>query len=156
MASHPKFRIIDKVLIEPGESLRFALISEPQSVRQVLKRINEAFSESDVPADRLNDLEIVLAEALNNIVEHAYSENTSTIEITVSHNAKNICVSLQDRGKHMPGGKVPLGETPSLSGDKQELPEGGFGWALIHELTTDLTYRREGDTNITEFCVSTT
>ena len=35
----------------------------------------------------------------------------------------------------------------------QALPEGGFGWALIRDMTRDLTYRRQGRMNRLSFVI---
>ncbi|WP_245605407.1 ATP-binding protein [Roseicyclus elongatus] len=37
---------------------------------------------------------------------------------------------------------------PTLAGHAAtDLPEGGFGWLLIHQISTALTYRRDGGEN---------
>lgn len=53
----------------------------------------------------------------------------------------------------MPGGVLPLGASPALvaAGNMGDLPEGGFGWFLIRDLTQNLSYVRDGATNRLDF-----
>ncbi len=53
----------------------------------------------------------------------------------------------------MPDGELPIGRLtdPKIAKD---LPEGGFGWFLIRNLSQDLTYDRDEDKNILGFCIS--
>ena len=51
-----------------------------------------------------------------------------------------------------PGAKCPRAWPHDLEAlGEQDLPEGGFGWFLIRELTHDLTYRRDGSRNHLSF-----
>ena len=102
--------------------------------------------------DSRGTVEIVLAEVLNNIAEHAYAAFPGKIEISVSAHETFLFVRLVDSGLPMPGGELP-GGTLSAATEIQDLPEGGFGWSLIRSLTRELTYRREGDHNRLSFCV---
>jgi serine/threonine-protein kinase RsbW len=47
----------------------------------------------------------------------------------------------------MPDGKMPQPRTHDLSGRAEELPEGGFGWGLIHALTSTVRYDRRAQRN---------
>lgn len=100
----------------------------------------------DLAEDVRGNVEIVLAEALNNVVEHAYRDGPGPIRVCVDHIAPVLQVSIYDQGAPMPGGALPAGQLDPLEGSR-ELPEGGFGWFLIRTLTLDLRYERAGDTN---------
>ncbi len=95
--------------------------------------------------------EIVLAEVLNNIVEHAQAPKAGDIEVLLSHTTQGLACTVIDRGLRMPGGRLPEGVPASLSVPTGDLPEGGFGWHLIRLLATDLAYRRHGDRNELSF-----
>ena len=98
-------------------------------------------------------MELVAAEALNNIVEHAYGDEQGIIEITASPTGSSVQFCLKDQGTRMPDDQVPLGEFQDFPSDPLELPEGGFGWFLIHDLTDGLTYERNGKNNVLRFSV---
>lgn len=102
--------------------------------------------------DSRGTVEIVLAEVLNNIAEHAYAAFPGKIEISVTAHDGFLFVRLVDSGLPMPGGELP-GGTLSRATEIQDLPEGGFGWFLIRSLTQELTYLREGEHNRLSFCV---
>ncbi len=98
--------------------------------------------------------EVVLAEVLNNVVEHAYRDtDAGQIEIALRFFTEfeaTIC----DRGVAMPGCALPPGAPHDLDAGKDELPEGGFGWNLIHRLTKEMDYTREGDENRLRFTLA--
>ncbi len=103
-----------------------------------------------VTADMRGCAEIVMAEALNNIVEHAYSAAPGVIEISIDLGADGLECTIADRGAPMPGHSLPQGN-PHVLGEVQDLPEGGFGWFLIRSLAQDLQYSRFRDQNFLRF-----
>lgn len=108
----------------------------------------------DLAPDIRGTLEIVLAEALNNVVEHAYAEAPGPIRVCVDHMPPVLKVSVYDTGLPMPQGQLPKGDlAPFAAGD--DLPEGGFGWFLIRTLTVELAYERLGEVNHLHFEVQT-
>lgn len=93
--------------------------------------------------------EIVLAEALNNIVEHAYADCSGDVCVDVTRCDGDILCQIRDHGRPMPGGTPPNGDL--LPFDSGDLPEGGFGWFLIRTLARDLSYHRDGAENVLIF-----
>lgn len=83
--------------------------------------------------------EIVLAEVMNNIVEHAYAQQQGQITLAVERATQGLRCEITDNGAPMPGLCLPQGHSPIL-GEIADLPEGGFGWFLIRSLTDDLEY----------------
>ena len=102
--------------------------------------------------DSRGSVEIVLAEVLNNIAEHAYSAYPGDIDLWISTHDSFLFVRVHDQGLPIPGGEAPVGELGAIL-EIQDLPEGGFGWFLIRSLTQELTYQREGNQNTLSFCV---
>ena len=88
-----------------------------------------------------SDVEVVLAEALNNVVKHAYRQSDGQIELLVRIVSGRLLCDIFDTGAAMPNGDLPLGLAQPIMPD-HDLPEGGFGWFLIRSLTQNLTYRR--------------
>lgn len=118
------------------------------SVRRALKTAMAVFRDMTTNDALVGVVEIVLAEALNNIVEHAYGDHDrGLVDLEVEHRAPALVFRIRDEGKPMPGGAAPEGAAHDLDVSAQDLPEGGFGWFLIRELTEDLAYRRVGDRN---------
>lgn len=140
----------------PRESiLRLIIPATEAAVRRGLENIKSGLRPSGYSQDELASLEIVLAEALNNIVEHAYAAHTEgVIEIHLTPAANGLWCTILDNGHMMPDGKPPLGRQIDLNCDIADLPEGGFGWFLIRELAHELEYEREGDHNRLRFRMS--
>lgn len=120
------------------------------AVREGLQCLFNTILLQSLPADERGTAEIVLAEALNNIVEHAYSCYEGEIEISLQLRKDALVCKISDTGLPMPDGQLPSGKLPIL-GRLDSLPEGGFGWHLIRSLSKDLEYHREGDRNFLTF-----
>ena len=128
------------------------LQAEPHDVRRTLKDLRTRFA-SQVSADAMGRLELVLAEVMNNVAEHAATQG-------VGSGCMHLCVVMQDSGLSCAitddGGKLPADclkprGLPTL--DPLDLPEGGFGWFLIQGLTQSLCYYREDRRNCLAFTV---
>lgn len=104
--------------------------------------------------DALGTVEIVLAEATNNIVEHAYAnEEQGVITLSSQKQQTSVCFEIIDSGVMFPGGEIPPKNSQDIDGALNTLPEGGFGWGLIHDITTELSYLREGGRNYLNFSI---
>jgi serine/threonine-protein kinase RsbW len=98
--------------------------------------------------DLLGKIEIVLAEVVNNIVEHAYREREDgdvNVRYCLADGALRFRVV--DAGEGFPQGRLPAGDLPDLAVATTDLPEGGFGWNLIRTLTSDVSYCRRAGYN---------
>ncbi|WP_165937643.1 ATP-binding protein [Antarcticimicrobium sediminis] len=94
------------------------------------------------------DVELALVEVVNNVVEHGYAGlggGLIHIDAQLSATGLDLCVS--DFGRPLPGGHVPPMQAVDLDCPRAALPEGGFGWSLIHQLTDVLRYERRGTRN---------
>ncbi|NPD17735.1 ATP-binding protein [Xinfangfangia sp. D13-10-4-6] len=124
----------------------FALVTMPGdsgSVRSGLERaLGSAPLRRLLPCDR-ERVEVLLAEVLNNIVEHAYSQGEGEIRLLLRLEPTRLCLTIEDEGQPMPQGQLPEGQLPAA----EALPEGGFGWFLIRSLSTEVGYMRRGNTN---------
>jgi serine/threonine-protein kinase RsbW len=138
---------------EPGERrLHLIFPGDETSVRSALKTAMGTFRSMDLGAQCHGVVEIVLAEVLNNVVEHAYAEHgRGVIEIEVDLLGDALAFRITDDGRPMPEGEMPEGRRHDLDVPPDELPEGGFGWFLIRELTERLQYYRSGNRNTLTF-----
>ena len=89
----------------------------------------------------LGMVELVLAEVLNNVVEHAYAGGHGKIELTIQLTSTDLSCAIVDEGDPMPDGTLPAGDLDAAFAT-DGLPEGGFGWHLIRSLSQDLRYDR--------------
>lgn len=130
------------------QTVHLCIPARPDAVRRALRQLDQASAAAGLSADARISVEVVLAEVLNNIVEHAYAGQSGEIRITVSPGQMGLQFQVADDGRPMPGDVLPAGLPPALEG---EVPEGGFGWHLIRSLAEDITYRREGGRNLIGF-----
>jgi serine/threonine-protein kinase RsbW len=102
---------------------------------------------------RAGEVQIALAEAVNNVVEHAYAGSApGDVRIRCNLDNDRLWISIWDAGMPLPDNKLPLGKPADISGPVEDLPEGGFGWFLIRELTSDIQYQREDGSNELSMC----
>ncbi|MEM8801416.1 MAG: ATP-binding protein [Pseudomonadota bacterium] len=122
-------------------------------VRRWLQRTNDRLTEEGVSEDDIHSVEIVLAEAMNNVVEHAYPEGkTGDMRLLVRKRNNALMVEISDNGRTMPQGRAPLGNHPMTEFNQHDaMPEGGYGWFIIREIVRDLVYDRREDKNILLF-----
>ena len=127
-----------------------AFTSGPEAVRGALAKVLTELEPLALAPDTRGTIEIVLAEALNNIVEHAYPETdpAGQVSIVCTEDGPDLHFRLVDHGRPMPDEQLPPGLPADVGVDLGDLPEGGFGWHLIRNLTSDISYRRKGDTNV--------
>lgn len=132
--------------------MHLVIFSDAFAVRHGLKSLLSKPPLSQLAEDERGTAEMVLAEALNNIVEHAYAAAPGLIEVTLSASLAGIVCQISDAGTGMPQDALPPGILPdALGAAADDLPEGGFGWFLIRTLTTDLCYLRDGVMNRLSF-----
>ena len=113
--------------------------------RQAIASISDRLRASGLDRDRADEVEIALAEAVNNVVEHAYAlTEPGTIRILSSLRSAHLDIRICDTGAPLPKKRLPQGLAADISVAREDLPEGGFGWFLIRELTSDIRYDRCG------------
>ena len=133
-------------------SVRFP--GTPTEVRRNLRVIRSEISAHCRDEDMLGRIETVLAEVLNNVVEHALRDaGNQLIEVCGQQRSDGWHFCVCDTGCKLPKGELPGKEFPTLAEDLQDLPEGGFGWAMVHMLARDLTYCRRCGQNRLSFAI---
>ncbi len=126
---------------------RFIINSEYKNVNSVCF-ITKTFCEDHFISDgNIREIELCLAEALNNIIKHAYkgAEN-NTIEISMEIRNKQFKVILIDYGIERSNLNKPTLEFDP--NDIESLPEGGMGLFIIEQLMNETNYLRDGNKNI--------
>jgi serine/threonine-protein kinase RsbW len=137
-----------------GEGPRLHLVfpAEQKAVRKALKTVRQFLRAQRMNGEDAGAVELVMAEVVNNIIEHACAGSRERlIEINLTRDGEHVLAGILDDGLPMPGGNIPAGRLLDLAADHTNLPEGGFGWFLIRELTRDLCYRYDGHRNRLEF-----
>lgn len=119
-------------------------------MRKALCQARAALIRAGFDGERGDEAELVLAEALNNVVEHAYADAPEgQILLQIHADAQRAVLQIRDSGHEMPGGVPPAGRF-EIGSDHATLSEGGYGWHLIRRLSETVCYRRCGSTNCLE------
>lgn len=143
--------------------------ADPMTVRDALVYLRERFDGS-AETEVLSRLELALAEVLNNISKHGGNQEAEMIgrphsplvHLFVVRHVGGIACAVTDDGRPLPPDCLDPRSLPYVSSaddapvDDQDvmlLPEGGFGWYLIQDLTASLSYFREGRRNFLAFIV---
>lgn len=135
---------------EPRIGGEWTFEATPGSVRDGLAVLLQSPALASLREEDRGTAELLLAEALNNVVEHAYARWPGDIRVSLRPEGTHIQVRITDQGLPMPGGAPPRGTLPEIEA-QEDLPEGGFGWFLIRSLSEDLSYLRLGDSNALSF-----
>jgi serine/threonine-protein kinase RsbW len=106
-----------------------------------IARMVEAFgAEHRVPPAIVNDLNVALDEALNNIISYGYEPGErSDIMVRLTCAAEEIVVEIVDAGRRFDPLQAPA---PDLSGSLRERKVGGLGIHFIKNLVDEVTYDR--------------
>jgi serine/threonine-protein kinase RsbW len=122
-------------------------IAARQAIIETVARLQKL----GVSPTQCGDIEIALAEAVNNVVEHACADLPGANGfITCQFNDHILIIEISDTGRALPELRLPTGSRTDLSVPLAELPEGGFGWFLIRQIAANVSYERfDGQNRLT-------
>ncbi|MEQ3709632.1 MAG: ATP-binding protein [Tateyamaria sp.] len=131
-------------LISQMPAFKISVQSGELAVREALAKLQDNLTPLSLDVEESGTVELVMAEALNNVVEHAYPQGDpcGPIDITCSHARDGLHLTVVDSGRAMPDGHTPLGVAVDTDVAFDDIPEGGFGWFLIKDLAKDVSYVR--------------
>ncbi len=137
----------------PGRfELRILYPNRPFAVRRALGSVMEGLADLGLDEDCASSVELVLAEVLNNVAEHAYPDDPSgLVELKITRRDGHLVIRVIDEGRPMPLDCLPAPGRPMPNRADGDLPEGGFGWMLIRSLAHGLSYERRDETNRLRF-----
>ncbi len=134
----------------PGFTLR--VLARNRSIRDALAEVRARLSRMKLIEEELTTVEVVLAEVMNNVAEHAYAwRRDGEMVLGLRMTAEGLTISVTDDGLPMPDVELPFGERLDPTVPLGDMPEGGFGWLIIRQLARDVTYRRHQDVNQLSF-----
>ncbi len=124
-----------------------------EDVRAILRQLDMRLKGSGVDADTRGSAQLVLAEAMNNIVEHAFSDKSvkAAFHLRIEAQDDGLKVHLSDQGDPMPWTEVRNPGILRRPMSPEYAKEGGFGWSIIKALSQDVAYSREDGTNHLSF-----
>ena len=103
-------------------------------------------STAGFPADRLNEIELIVEEIVANICRYGYGERPGTLQICCRHQEhQRLELLFIDEGRPFNILDLP---TPQLTVDLDDREVGGLGVPLVRGLIERASYHREGERNL--------
>jgi serine/threonine-protein kinase RsbW len=124
-----------------------ATLAEVATATQHARRLLPA----RIDAAACDRIELALAEALTNIVEHGYGgDAAATVRVRMLDRPGALEVDIVDRGRPIPDGLLEQADDTTFDFDPTDLaalPEGGMGLALIKAAFHEVRYRSRAGVN---------
>lgn len=131
--------------------IRLFIDSQLAHVRLLGSAVRGIGKELDLSNEQVGQLELMLVEAVNNVIEHAYENKAGNdIRVRVEYDpAEQFKMIISDRGHPMPDVQIQtrLADDEVLMPEPESLPEGGWGLGLISMLADSFHYERNQDGN---------
>lgn len=138
-----------------GLSLKVRVLARNASIREALGRIRDGLQPLGLGSEEMGTVEVVLAEVMNNVAEHAYAwRRDGEMFISIDHVPNGLRCIVTDDGVPMPEGALPFGAPADPNAPLDSTPEGGYGWLLIRNLAHDVKYVRQSGVNQLDFRIA--
>ncbi len=126
------------------DTKRFA--SKIEDLADMLLWLREKLIQRGEAPVKIRRLELVFEEALVNVIHYAYLDSLGEIEVTLTCTPLRLTLQIRDWGRPF----NPLTEAPQIDIEapleKREI--GGLGIHLIRNIMDEVSYTREGETNV--------
>ena len=126
-------------------NIRLSIDSRLEQVRVLSGALRGIGQELSLSEEQLGQLELMMVEAVNNVIEHAYQmQHGNDVQVRVEYSPQEVHLVISDQGHAMPDAlHTETREMPN----PDDLPEGGWGRGLIHLLADSIRYSRDAKGN---------
>lgn len=130
---------------EPTAAARLAVTAKLNRLEELREFAGAEGRKAGLPSDRLAALDLVVEEAVVNVISYAYPDGPGTVEIVCRTEGEAFVVAIVDTG-------IPFDPTAAPSPDTtlplEERTIGGLGLLLIRRSCDGISWQREGGRNI--------
>lgn len=117
-----------------------------ENLRFFLQHVSHCASRMQFTQERLNEIELVVEEALVNIIRYAYPKQTGYIEVKCDPvEGCGIEIIIEDEGISFDIQSLP---DPDISANLMSRKTGGLGVFFIRKMTNEIHYDRDGKHNV--------
>ena len=120
-------------------TLMLDLPRDGEHVGTLREVVGVALGRHSAPAEIVDDMQLVIAEAAGNVIRHAEGTDRYSVEVVID--GESCAVEIRDEG---PGFDTPGEEVPAA----KLLAEGGRGFSLMDALTDELHFMQNGETKV--------
>jgi len=140
---------------QTSEPYSFCLhvVPDPLSVRAALEEFDQWLGGHNVDADGRGTTQIVLAEILNNIVEHGQLSSHQGISTSISLISDGVFCKVKDEAPTFRALETPAVNADGMCGASIQLAEGGYGVFLVQSLARNIRYCEVERGNHLEFVI---
>ncbi len=136
-------------------AIRLRVAARNAAIRDALARIRQGLAPLGLDPEELGTVEVVFAEVMNNVAEHAYAwRRDGEMVVSIDQTSTGLRCIVTDHGRPMPEGALPFGNPADPSAPMDMTAEGGYGWLLIRELARDVEYVRRSGVNQLTFRIA--
>lgn len=133
-------------------SFTFPVLARNTAIRDGLIELRARLAPLGLAETEAGGVELVFAEVMNNIAEHAYAwRQDGEMLLSVRLTPEGLACAVTDEGTAMPDGALPRGAGVDPGTPVDQMPEGGFGWLIIHRIAEDIRYARAVGVNQLSF-----
>ncbi|MEM7426039.1 MAG: ATP-binding protein [Pseudomonadota bacterium] len=119
-----------------------------EAVREIARFCRARLDSGEAGEIAAEQIELCVAEALTNVVKHAYDRReTETVRVSCALGPGKVVVEIRDNGRELPAEVLKRGALEPMTQVTGELPESGFGWHLILDQMDVVEYSREDGRN---------
>jgi serine/threonine-protein kinase RsbW len=126
-------------------SLTVVLCSEMSASVLAAALLRALCARTTISPDAVNEVELGLVEAMNNIVEHSYGFDAAGrigLTFAIDPDGSTLTLTLEDNGRPLPEGLLEGAALPVIDPDDRDgLPERGMGLALVKMTMDRIEYR---------------
>ena len=129
---------------------QYQIESDYQQIAGVCSDIRETYSKI-MNEQQMNEVQISLSEALNNVIEHSYQESAGyLIQIACEAHDESFKIAITDFGCGMPEQNFTIHSSEIVLDENNldSMPEGGMGIALIKSCMDHTKYCRNAGANV--------
>jgi serine/threonine-protein kinase RsbW len=130
----------------PPRSVALRTDSRLENVELLARAVRGLAAAAGVEARACARVELAVAEAVNNVIRHAYQRRPGLpVEVVFTLDEDRFTLEVVDEGTPMEPRRAPVLDFDP--GDLERLPEGGMGLFIIHSVMDQVEYRSAGGRN---------
>ena len=132
--------------MERKVSKQLVIRNSVEELNRVVAFLEQLEEEWQFPAGSIIPINLVLDEALSNVIFYAYEEgSTHEIMIDVDYDSNQLAITVTDTGKPFDPTQK---EEPDIHLPADQRPIGGLGIFLMRKIMDEISYQRSGQENI--------
>jgi len=130
---------------DPAGALRLSLVNDYAALDALGVWLAEIAARDSLSARAAFQLDLVLTEAVTNVIDYSRRDDGGRIDLTYAIEAGAIHIEIADDGPPFdPTARADV----SLPHSLDEATPGGLGIHLMRRYALDMTYRRDNDRNV--------